>query len=1485
MATSLTSGNDILDETTGVTALDVDALTGNDSIFGTASADSILGSEGFDTLKGGAGNDTIVGDDGSDTTEGSNVDWIYGGRGEDSLDGGAGNDVIYGGISAANPNDTNDTIIGGDGDDIIFGNGGDDSITGNDGADTIYAGFGDDLVYGGALSELSDQGDVVYAGPGSDVVYGSSGDDTIYGGRGVVDATDGGDTIYGDAGNDLIFGNAGDDSLAGGYGDDTLYAGLGNDTLVGGEGSDTFYINDTTSSDAGGNDSVAFSTRFATRLNGNTGPVIADFDAFDSMQIITSNGGSTRFSDLHFTQSGSHTFMELPNGFFIQFQNHAPNDFSENNFSFNAPGDLPPPPSPGDDTTDGGTPPPPPSGGGGGGVSATSSLIATEASGLLTISGRASAKVLIDLSADTMTDGGVTVTISPGDIANAVSIDASGILNKPIKLDSVEPGTAATVTGTNFSDLITGDSQADSLVGGDGRDTIIGGAGNDTINGEDGDDSIDGGADNDNIQGDIGNDTIDGGAGDDIIAAGTGDDLITTGTGNDEVANDGSTDGLDIITDFDGSSDALSSALDAGDFTYFPQTGRIVANASTSHGWQFSDSVGGSNGTAFHEQNFDVTNGGPGAGKFMSMTDNSGGITGSSDDDLMITGGTTSGKTIAGGAGNDRIIGGTTNANTFQGDAGNDTLHGSGGNDTFTGGADDDTFVSTFGNGANDDLDVITDFGTGDDSLQIDLMGNALDYLTGSNALVSLSDNTQGFVFFGATGLDDVNFDESIQGGANMGKILSMVDNSAGLTGSDDNDLLYAAGTTSGKTFDGGSGNDRIYDDTTNANLIVGASGNDDIDAGDGNDTIVGGSGADTIIGGNGADVFVIDGSEDSVDIITDFDVSSDVLYTDDYDMSGFSYTLSTNSWSTSGGIGFQFTDSVGADNGTGMDNANFNVTNAGTTGGKVLSMVDNSGGLTGSSVGDFLYVAGTTSGKTIDGGDGDDRIQSDGAGVNELLGGAGADTISAGSGGDTLYGGEGIDSLAGGSGNDHFIVVGTTVANEYGGGDAYFADLTTINSHSTSDSGTDGTGETYAGGAGTDTLVIYGTADLSGATLTGIENIIVNSDVTLNVDDLAAAGVTSITGDGASAIRMGAGASGAFDMSGITLSNIGQLDVDDGLTLTMSQANIGACGTVSTDSINAVVQAATGTLDFTGINVYGAGTVNDATGASVGDIDAQAGATDLNTILDAMDTLISNLNTNLNGTPGYTTQSNTGLNVTDMDLLTGNLVAIELLAATDNPTFVLGGTQGDSLFGGSASDFIAGQGGADRIEGDASRDFIDGGAGDDTLDGGAGNDLISGDDDSDDIDGGAGQDFIDGGAGNDTIDGGADSDFVTGGNGDDQFEFSNYASYDYIGDFSNSGQNDVVGLDSTVFLGLGGPALVNDDTYIETSTALTAGAQDYSVGADTGVGILAYENAGAVQLYYTSNVEAATTANSALFAILNSVGLGDIDFNDVVTF
>jgi Ca2+-binding RTX toxin-like protein len=258
-------------------AHDLNALGGNDSLFGGDGDDTLRGGAGDDLLRGGAGNDLIGGGAGNDTiVPGAGNDDVYGGAGVDVVDfSGAGEGVTvalgaagfvataasqgadrFHSIEAVIGSAFDDRLFGGAGAERLQGGAGRDRIAGGGGNDTLDGGAGDgDAAHyyaaaGGVRVDLRAQGAVqaVGADQGDDLLSGfenilgsATGDDTLQGDGGAnrIAGYGGGDVIVGWGGDDLLFGGGGDDWLLGSDGDDLVEGGVGADTVLGGAGDDT----------------------------------------------------------------------------------------------------------------------------------------------------------------------------------------------------------------------------------------------------------------------------------------------------------------------------------------------------------------------------------------------------------------------------------------------------------------------------------------------------------------------------------------------------------------------------------------------------------------------------------------------------------------------------------------------------------------------------------------------------------------------------------------------------------------------------------------------------------------------------------------------------------------------------------------------------------------------------------------------------------------------------------------------------------------------------------------------------------------------------------------------------------------------------------------------------------------------------------------------------------------------------------------------
>ncbi|NLY27524.1 MAG: hypothetical protein GX049_08250 [Alcaligenaceae bacterium] len=362
------------------------------------------------------------------------------------------------------------------------------------------------------------------------------------------------------------------------------------------------------------------------------------------------------------------------------------------------------------------------------------------------------------------------------------------------------------------------------------------------------------------------------------------------------------------------------------------------------------------------------------------------------------------------------------------------------------------------------------------------------------------------------------------------------------------------------------------------------------------------------------------------------------------------------------------------------------------------------------------------------------------------------------------VYGSEGLQSVTGGDGDDVFILVGTTAPGQYTGSDTQFANLTALNDRSTSQVQT---GEIYNGAGGNNTLHVYGTTDLSGVTINNFKTIVLHSDATFSAAQMTALNALGATviGDGASALRVAPSVGvSTVDMTNVKLQAIGQFDLAQSLTAQIDQVNgLNQIGTLSVANGAVLEGASAAGLNFTGKQVYGAGSVRDITNGLVpltaGDAAAKLpglGA-HLNSVVDSVTALIAKMNEpiatgGLQGVPGYQQQDTENLNVSTMSLFLGSQTVADVIKAGSNAAFLRGGPGHDILIGGSNTNFMSGNGGNDTITGGVLRDFIAGDAGNDTAYGLAGNDFINTQEGDDTIYGGAGKDFIMPGDGDDTV-------------------------------------------------------------------------------------------------------------------------------------
>lgn len=185
---------------------------------------------------------------------------------------------------------------------------------------------------------------------------------------------------------------------------------------------------------------------------------------------------------------------------------------------------------------------------------------------------------------------------------------------------------------------------------------------------------------------------------------------------------------------------------------------------------------------------------------------------------------------VFGGEGSDMLIGSAA-GDTLNGEAGDDYLRGGGGADQLAGGAGRDLFVYThFGESTAAALDVIADFTSGTDRIDLTALGVLSVSLQAGAGFTMLTATT-------AQGTLQVRVNGTL---AQSDLILAAAPT---ITGTADADMLVA--TAGGGILNGGGGND----------LLVGAAGGDRLDGGAGFDLMWGGAGNDVYVVDNGSDV------------------------------------------------------------------------------------------------------------------------------------------------------------------------------------------------------------------------------------------------------------------------------------------------------------------------------------------------------------------------------------------------------------------------------------------------------------------------------------------------------------------------------------------------------------------------------------------------------------------------------------------------------
>lgn len=1013
----------------------IDALTGDDSVFGAAGNDSLLGGAGNDTLEGGLGNNTLSG-------------------------GYAGSDwVMYPSASTAL---TIDLIAG-----RVRSSLEEDSLLGFEG---VVAGRANDSIQGSSLTETLD---------------GGSGDDTLVGGLGAGDwlsymSSSSGVTVNltlarssGTAGNDSalgfegIIGSSSDDELVGSIFTDTLVGGAGDDTLDGRANNDLLMGNS-------GNDIVSYAAE--------SGPVTVNlvfgvaFVASGSDSIVEVEGAiGSRFSDSMVGSSQNDTFFGREGNDTILGGGGDADWVSYSTASGGVTVSLLAQSSSGADGRD--------------------SVVGFE--GIFgsayadNLSGSESNDTLAGgMGADTLIGNSGTAdwaSFAKSSLSVRVNLSAGSVLS-PQGNDSLV--SIENVVSGNGDDELIGDVFNNILSGGPGNDSLIGQAGADSLDGGPGNDLFYG-AGSDSLFGADGQDTFRYQSLSDLIAVGR---YVDGGVGNDqiELQFSGTVEDRSFI-DIRNIESILQNSGNAGRLLLGKWAALamsnviVVENANNVDGSELLDYIRtilrGSNGA-------DTLNGGTGSDTITGvggddrLIGNSGtdSLNGGNGTDTLIGG--DDNDTLNGGFDGDLLIGGngldlvsyalegcpvTVDLSTgvalgrmgveflkeieaVNGTIFADVLIGSSRSETFFGGSGSDTIIG--GAGAGDWI-FYTEYSTG---VSIDFGNGVAKGPDGTESLAGLEGivGTAYADFFVGTSVNETFVGgigaDTLLGNGGTGDWASYADLAFDLrinlaTGF----MLSASGIdllVGIENLLGGAGRDELYGNDLD-NFLAGGDAGDILNGGLGADTLEGGngedflfaSGADSLSGGAGIDAFLFDSLIDlsapgrAVNGGPGYDrielrFSDEVPDISFRDMIGIELV-----WQNSSSPGRL----ILAKNAAAAMNNRIAVLNAYNVDGSGLA-ANADASYEGSEASDYLVG---------------------GAGADTILGNSGHDVLIGNWGNDSLFGGMGSDTLLGGEGTDTLF--------DYSGSD--FFDFG--NGNDTLNASTFGLDDTIDGGGGRDTIYI----------------------------------------------------------------------------------------------------------------------------------------------------------------------------------------------------------------------------------------------------------------------------------------------------------------------------------------------------------------------------------------------------------------------------
>lgn len=1397
------NGTDTASYTTATAAITINMATGvhgGDAAGDTFdSIESIQGSTFNDTFVAGASADNFDAAGGTDTISYAASDAAVSvNLTTQSGSGGYAQGDVIKNFERVIGSSFNDTLTSGLTSTTLEGGAGDDTYVVVANVTVVEAGAGDDLILTTAatytlptnVERLTHTANLAFTGTGNadaNVITGGSGADTLSG-------LGGDDTLIGGLGNDILYGGAGADVLDGGAGTDTAsYAtasarvtiDLAGGVSTGDAAGDTFIsieafvgstLNDTFVSGSGaenfnggtGTDTVSYAaSTAAVNVNLTTGVGSGGYASGDVLSNVERVVG-TAYADTLTSSASNHTveggagddLYIWSGGTVVEAVGGGIDTVQTTVTSVNLQANV-------------------------------ERLVYTGTAAFIGNGNADNNEIIGGVGADTL-NGGLGDDILRGGDGDDILIGGAGAdqLFGGNGTDTVRYQTAVKVdlaTGANTGDAVGDTFDGVEIIQGSTFDDIfVSGAGADRLDGNTGTDILSYAAStagvNVNIstntasggyaQGDVitGFERLEGSAFNDILGAanagrqlagGAGDDIYILGVST-VVVEEGLNAGIDTIqtalTSF-----SLAAIDNVENLTFtgtaaFTGTGSGLANtitggmgADTLDGAAGADVLNGGDGN-------DILVGGAGADQLFggNGTDTASYSTASSAITINTATGVHGGDAAGDTFDSIEIIQGSTLADTFVSGAGADRFDGAAGNDTLSYEAStaavNVNLTTGVASGGYADGDVISNFekviGTaGADTLGSSTTGHTLQggagndvYVVGNSGVILVED-AGGGIDTVTTALSSYTLNAANVENLTFTGTGNFTGNGNGennvLTGGDGADNLQ--GFAGDDTLNGGAGNDTLQ----------GGDGDDTLNGGDGDDSLYGGAGADHLVGGAGFDTarYLNAITIDMVSGNHGGDAAGDTFYVESIQGSNQADT---------------FIAGVGADNfqgAGGVDLLDYSNSTAGVAV-NLTTGVASGGYAAGDIVTGFETVIGTsfndtlassTSGHTLNGGDGDDIYIVGAAGIT-LVDTSGDDTIQSLLNVFSLANYTQIERLTGSNGG--FTGTGNALDNVITGGTG-------------SDVLTGGFGaDTLIGGAGFDTanyadsttsLII----NLSGAmpTVTGIGA----GDTFDSIEKFVATFYNDMIFAGSSVDNVDA--SSGIDLVSYRFSSAG---------ITLQLASPSSNGGDATGDV------------FTGVEIYeGSAFADVLTGDATANIfiggagaDSFDGAGGIDSVWYLTSTAAVDVNLTTHAGSGGDAAGDT---INNVENVLGSLYD-DTITGDANANKLEGGAGNDTIHGGDGDDFIYGSWitdtgplgtanpgpQADTLYGDAGNDTIvtnsqfspllDAGT---TVYGGAGNDNIT-----------VGSATAYGDDGNDTIKG-AQNYTIYGGAGDDQFELN----------------------------------------------------------------------------------------------------------------